>query len=205
MKNEKKAIEKLLAEMDNLFYDCKNSNDVNVNTMSLESYECFFSKYCEIYAEIIRIIDVANPKVKKYARKEFNNLTEKMRELLVANLNRILYAHNNLHICAKELEEIPEAVDKVEEMFSAEVHKAINYFGPDFFKAKLRNNGYSLHTRDLPETVSDMLDCEKRWQWVTHEIIMGYPKALYLELYRNALPRIIKEYIEEAEKNLYFC
>lgn len=202
-KQTKKAIANLLAEMDNLFHDCKNSNDVSINTMSLESYEWFYGKYCETYAKINTIIvSEVNPKVKKAAQKEFDLLTEKMRNLLVSNLNRILYAHNNLHICAKELEEIPDAVDKVEEIFSAEVHKAIDYFGKDFFGARVRNNGYSAHTRDLPETVSDMLDCPKRWQWYTHEIAMGYPNALYLDLYRNALPRIIRQYIEEAEKNL---
>lgn len=202
-KETKKVIGNLLAEMDNLFHDCKNSNDVSINTMSLESYEWFYGKYCETYAKINTIIvSEVKPKVKKAAQKEFDLLTEKMRDLLIANLNRILYAHNNLHICAKELEEIPDAVDKVEEIFSEEVHKAIQYFGEDFFFARVRNNSYSVHARDLPETVSDMLDCGKRWQWNTHEIAMGYPQPLYLDLYRNALPKIIREYIEADEKEL---
>lgn len=195
--NLKKAYA-LHTDLASLRESMEKSNDVLLETMKLSEFNAYLKQYLDIVSDIaITLKDETSAKANALSCVVRDGIS-KTRKLLVANLGRILYAHDNTAFSATAAEELDAVTKSAEEAFNSEVAKATDYFGSSFLKSRLVQ-GIGISTLFLPKTIEDMLASPKRWQWQTHTIVNGFPKPIYLDLYREALPRIIDQQIRKME------
>lgn len=188
----------LHSELAALRENMEKNNNVLLETMPLSAFNSYLKQYLDIVSDISNALrDERSSKANALSCLVRDGIS-KTRQLLVANLSRILYAHDNTEFSATTAEELDEATKLAEEKFNSEVAKATDYFGSSFLKSRLVQ-GAGISSWFLPKTVEDMLNSAKRWQWQTHTIVNGFPKPIYLDLYREALPRIIDQQIRKME------
>ncbi len=188
----------LHSDLASLRENMQKSNNVLLDTMKLSEFNAYLKQYLDIVSDIaIALKDETSAKANALSCVVRDGIS-KTRKLLVANLDRILYAHDNTEFSAATAEELDAATKSAEEKFNSEVAKATDYFGSSFLKSRLVQ-GAGISNWFLPKTVEDMLASPKRWQWQTHTIVNGFPKPIYLDLYREALPRIIDQQIRKME------
>lgn len=200
-KSAKKIINNLFMSMEQLYEDFSNNTDVNRQTIRLESFEWYLGEYLRLFDSTKNTIkEIEDSKTKAWAEKEFAQSSEKVRDLLEAHLFRILYPIDNFHHCAHTVDELEEVIKAVEDDFSQEVQKALNYFGESFLEERL-NKTRAVTDTYLPGTVREMLQAEERYDWREHDIMCGgYPKPCYRELYISSLRKIISKYMRKLEK-----
>ena len=207
VKNREASISQFLRELNYLISQIIESGEGGKRTMDQDEFKFYLNKYLKLFTECGFLVDDHDNKkeLKEYARNEYLSVTRKIHEELVYHLNRILYPHTNMSVHASSLEDLQDAILKVEENFSEEVHSARKFFGDflDFMDEKLWKNSSPFFSGE-PQTIGEMLDCPKRFDWLHHTISNGYPQPCYLEAYRVALKRITEKYIAEQEK-AWFC
>lgn len=201
MKATLKRAYRLYSDLSDLRRNMEKSNDVLLSTMNLSTFDAFLKKYLDIISEIFVSLKDENSAKANAISNLIQAEISKTRKLLVANLSRIFYAHDNTAFSAATTDELDLVTKSAEEGFDSEVKKAIDYFGESFMKARVVY-GTGVFTFFLPKTVEDMLSSQKRYQWQSHTIVNGFPQPLHLDLYREALPIIIEDWIKEKENTV---
>lgn len=200
-KAAKKILNNFFMSMDQLYEDFSNNTDVNRQTIRLESFEWYLGEYLRLFDTTKNTIkEIEDTKTREWAEKEFAQSSEKVRDLLEAHLFRILYPIDNFHRCAHTVDELEEVIRKVEDDFTKEVEKAVNYFGDGFLDQRL-DIPRTVIGQFYPKTVREMLEKEDRYDFKNHVIACGgFPKPCYRELYIQSLRKFVSNYLAKLEE-----